>query len=265
MTRATTWPGLTTAINAMIDSGKWASLSDAGRAVWLVLAKRADNATGRCWPSINSIARDSGKGRTQTYAAIRELETCGLIQREETTGGAPTNTATCTMLIPVRPAEPVRPTEPLPVRPAGQTRSASRTRIPHESPIKSIADAGASGEGKHNGRGQGRKPRQRDEVFEAVAEVCGLPLDGLTKSSRGQLNKAAAELREVETDPMEIRQRAATYAETYPTAKLTPTALVKHWPALAGDGTTAGGLTTEWRSPSDDELADVLGDGKGEQ
>jgi len=255
MSRSTsTWPGLAQAINRMIKSGAWASLSDAGRAVWLPLAKRA-NRGGRCWPSVNTIAREAGKGRTQTYSAVDELETVGLIRRESSPGGAPTCTTTYIMQ-PIRPAEPVRPTErvsqtapvrqtePLPVRPAGQTRPAHRTRITKESRSKSP-----------------KRRKRRDEVFEALAEVCGLALDALTKSARGQLNKATKDLREVEAEPWEIRQRAEVYRQTYQRAKLTPSALAKHWPQLAGSDTTDGGLTTGWVEPTDEELAAVLGEG----
>lgn len=74
-------------------------------------------------------------------------------------------------------------------------------------------------------------PRKRDALFEAVAEVCGIDWqNGVTKTSRGWLNKAVAELRPLHPDPDDVRFRAGNWPYDVP---LTPTALAKHWPALS--------------------------------
>lgn len=72
-------------------------------------------------------------------------------------------------------------------------------------------------------------PRERDALFEAVAEACGINWAELTDSSRGALNKALAMLRGVDATPDEVRRRAASWPYEVP---LTPTGLAKHWPAL---------------------------------
>ena len=46
--------------------------------VWLALARRADQ-SGRCWPSITTIQKDTGLGRPTVYRAIRELVDAGEI------------------------------------------------------------------------------------------------------------------------------------------------------------------------------------------
>lgn len=79
------------------------------------------------------------------------------------------------------------------------------------------------------------KEKRRDELFETVAEVCGIDIRQLTKSARGQLNKACSELRELNPQADEIRKRADCYRERYEGIPLTPTAFVKHWPALNGN------------------------------
>lgn len=76
------------------------------------------------------------------------------------------------------------------------------------------------------------KERTRDEVFEALVEVCGMELHELTRSARGVLNKVAMELKEVGADPDAIKKRAAMYRVKYENAALTPSALAKHWPML---------------------------------
>ena len=75
--------------------------------------------------------------------------------------------------------------------------------------------------------------KKKDQTFETLAEVCGITLTGLTRSARGQLNKAAKELREVNATPDLIRAKAKAYKAQYPNATLTPTALVKHWSSFA--------------------------------
>lgn len=74
--------------------------------------------------------------------------------------------------------------------------------------------------------------RKRDELFDVVAEVCGIDPGTLTPSARGAVNRALAELRGVGADPVDVRRRAAIYGRRYPHASLTPPALAKHWPQL---------------------------------
>lgn len=68
-------------------------------------------------------------------------------------------------------------------------------------------------------------------VFNALLEVFEYNPDDLTKSTRGQLNKAAKELREVGATAHDIRARAQNFILTYGW-KPTPLALVKHWADL---------------------------------
>lgn len=89
-------------------------------------------------------------------------------------------------------------------------------------------------EGK--GREQGREgngtiaPRERDALFETVAEVCGIDWHELTPTARGALNKAVAQLRGISAEPQDVRARASNWPYDVP---LTPPGLAKHWPSLA--------------------------------
>ena len=74
--------------------------------------------------------------------------------------------------------------------------------------------------------------RPRDLTFEAVADACGWDLDSLTKQSRGWINGALPELKRINTSIEEIGFRAGNYFLTYG-KRPTPSALVKHWPAMA--------------------------------
>lgn len=71
---------------------------------------------------------------------------------------------------------------------------------------------------------------RRDELFESVADACGIDRDDLTRSARGAINAAVRDLRAVGALPLEVRRRAARWPYD---ATLTPSALAKHWPQLA--------------------------------
>lgn len=74
--------------------------------------------------------------------------------------------------------------------------------------------------------------RRRDELFEAVAAACGWDWRDVTKSSRGRLNAALVELREVEATPEQVIAAARIYRSLYEGATLTPQALTGNWPEL---------------------------------
>jgi biotin operon repressor len=71
--------------------------------------------------------------------------------------------------------------------------------------------------------------KKKDNLFETVTEVCGIDPTEMTRSSRGQVNKALKELREVGATEQQVRHKAKAYRTQYPNATLTPTALIKHW------------------------------------
>jgi DNA-binding Lrp family transcriptional regulator len=74
---------------------------------------------------------------------------------------------------------------------------------------------------------------KKDDLFETVAKACGINLTGMTRSARGQLNKACKELREVGATSEQVKHKAKAYRAQYPNATLTPTALIKHWSSFA--------------------------------
>jgi len=74
---------------------------------------------------------------------------------------------------------------------------------------------------------------KKDTLFATVAEVCGISTGNLTRSSRGQLNKAVKELREINATDEQVRLKAKAYKRQYQNAALTPMALVKHWSSFA--------------------------------
>jgi excinuclease UvrABC ATPase subunit len=78
-----------------------------------------------------------------------------------------------------------------------------------------------------------RKPKTVDPLFDAIAEACSIDPGRLTSSARGQINKAVKELRDTAADAQSVAAAAKEYRKRFPDAALTPSALAKHYPALA--------------------------------
>lgn len=62
--------------------------------------------------------------------------------------------------------------------------------------------------------------------------ACGVDTSQITKSSRGAYNNAVKELKAIGATPGQITLRARRYQSKWPTASLTPTALVRRWSEL---------------------------------
>jgi hypothetical protein len=77
--------------------------------------------------------------------------------------------------------------------------------------------------------------RRRDPLFDAVTDALRIEPTALTKSGRGALNRALAELRAVNADPAEVPIRAEMYRARFNGVALTATALAKHWAELGPD------------------------------
>jgi len=60
----------------------------AAKAVLLVLASAADDTTNECFPSIATIARWAGVGRTSVFSALQRLEELGELECKERAGRA---------------------------------------------------------------------------------------------------------------------------------------------------------------------------------
>lgn len=74
--------------------------------------------------------------------------------------------------------------------------------------------------------------RKHDELFDALVEALDVNPAELTDSHRGALNKSLRELRKVGATPTEVLLRAAAYLDRFPGVALTAPALAKHWAAL---------------------------------
>lgn len=209
-----------------IEALNWAWDQPVDKAVnKLVLLALADhsNADGECWPSMKRIAERSDISARHVSRAISELVDLGLVEKAARR------------------------------RHGGQFRgwdyrlNIQRTSASsgHGRPVTSghgrpsPADTGVRSEPSENSQVEPlaaeppeKKPRKKDELFEAIAQACGIDIKQLTGTSRGQLNKATKELRDIGATPDQVAGKAQAWRSQYENASLTPTALVKHWPSL---------------------------------
>jgi uncharacterized protein YdaU (DUF1376 family) len=87
------------------------------------------------------------------------------------------------------------------------------------------------------------RPRGRNELFDAVARVCGMVPEQVTKSAGGEIGKALSEIKGVceGVSVAEIERRARAYRREWPLATLSPSALAKHWGRFGGGAKKEGG------------------------
>jgi biotin operon repressor len=209
-----------------LDALKWAWEQDCPNATSkLVLMALADhaNSDGECWPSMKRVAKLTGISSRQVSTHIVTLEALGYVTKGNRR----------------RHEGQLRGWE-YRVNLRDEATSGSTLPVASGSPASSPAEVGFRSEPSENRKKEplADKPpesvtRKKDNLFEVIAEVCGISLTGMTRSSRGQLNKAVKELREIDTTEEQVRHKAKAYKAQYPNATLTPTALIKHWSSFA--------------------------------
>jgi hypothetical protein len=165
------------------------------------------------------LASISGVGRDQLRAAMQTLIDAGYVVRtKEAADGKPPVCVTRVYDMPQN-AGVGLPEVGFPDR--GETRPLSNEGVLVTNEVSLAAKPPES------------STRKKDTLFETVAEVCGIATGNLTRSSRGQLNKAVKELREINATDEQVRLKAKAYKRQYQNAALTPMALVKHWSSFA--------------------------------
>jgi len=76
-----------------------------------------------------------------------------------------------------------------------------------------------------------KKPRPRDELWDAFVEICG---EALTTSERSGRGKAVKEVREAGGRPEQLRPAAAEFRRIFPQLTMTDLAIARHWGKLVG-------------------------------
>jgi hypothetical protein len=200
----------------LIDSG----CSDKALRLYVVLARYADNDDLTAYPGRGTLAKRMGCHRASVDRAVEELIALGAVtkQRRVSDGKYQSSLYTIRRIAPSRThaTTPVAPVQRPPSHPCDielEPKNENQELLA-DKPPESVT-------------------RKKDNLFETVAEVCGIGLTTLTRTARGQLNKAAKELREIDATDEQVRHKAKAYRAQYPNATLTPTALIKHWSSFA--------------------------------
>jgi hypothetical protein len=199
----------------LIDSG----CTDKALRLYVVLARYADNENLTAYPGRGTLAKRMNCHRASVDRAVEELVALGAITKQVRVkdGKYQSSLYTVRRLPPSRThaTTPVAPVQRPPLHPCD-------IELEPENENQELLAAAPQ-----------KEPPRRDELFEAVAKACGIPIGNLTRSSRGQLNRAVKELREVGATEPDVQAKAKAYRTQYPNATLTPMALVKHWSSFA--------------------------------
>lgn len=196
--------------------------------------------------SIALLQRECSCGRAQAQAIMAELVSLGYARLVRTGGRGG---ARCYYEVYDRPVGNQQLSGPEPAGPDGvenQRLSAPEpVDIEHgdgNQRVSTLKHAGSRADGKPAGRESGLEKIEpldveptstQQEIFGALLRACGWT-PPLSASSRQAIGAVAKQLVAVGATPEEIESRAEAYRRTFPGAALTPTALAKWWPALAG-------------------------------
>lgn len=97
------------------------------------------------------------------------------------------------------------------------------------------------------------KVNGRDQLFDAIAEGCGLELTELSRGSSGAVATAKRDILEATPDvtPEEVARRIKAYVAKYRGAACTPMALANHWPEFGqpSEGRTRGAKRDIYTEP----------------
>lgn len=216
-------------------------LSMAATVVGLALAERMDG--GRdpsCWPSTMRVAWDVGCDERTVRRALVELQTAGLLDVRRR--GPRTSLYRARLLS----------AADLPIPPKDRTqfpviRNEDRTQSPRRPDTESAHDRTQSPTEVAHRRRPGKKEDlsrrpspspdrsgRRDPIFDALVQGCGMDVGEVVGDEAKAVAVAAAKLRKLQPppEPDEVLRRAEAWRHVYPTASITPTAIVRHWARL---------------------------------
>lgn len=209
---------------AICDSDLRPAVRHVALAMSLYMSERGDSA----FPGAKRLAHDTGLTERAVRTLLGDLAAAGwleLVARGGLKGGK--RMANLYRATIPNPGLPFTHERGSPVNGDARTpdpeRADPRTRISPcsiESPRETIGAAGAG--------------RERDLLWDAIVEACGIDPQAITKGMRGEIAAAVKALRDVNADPAEVPARARSYGKMMSSAVLSPSALAKWWPTLAG-------------------------------
>lgn len=208
--------------------------------VLLALADKA-NEDGECWPGMDTVAEMAGVSVRQVSTHLSRLSEAGLIekrrrrtalghlgryvfhlswtssgsqlpvgQEKSTSGSTP-------------PVEEDRQWKPAVVTTGSPASSATGSPPQHKEHPSKSNPKGTSG---------AKPPGNHQQLFQALAKVCGVDPSKVPRTESGRYGKAAKDLVEIEATPRDVLVKARRYREKWPGIDITPTGLVANWGLL---------------------------------
>lgn len=197
----------------------------AAKLVLLALADHANGQSGLCIPGQKSLAAQCSMSVRTVQRHLSTLEEAGLISREPRMRGEGRGRTSDRYYLGDQhdKSGPTRQT---------RTTNATNQDDQHDNVVVAEPEENRKKEPLAAAPRQTPSKREPDLLFEAIAKACNIDITELTGTSRGQLNKATKELRDIGAEPEHVGDKARAFRREYENATLTPTALVKHWPQL---------------------------------
>lgn len=197
--------------SAIVDS----DLSSTSKLVALVLSLHMSERGESCFPSYPTLAKETGLTRRTVIVHVENLVRSGWL--EKTVGGGRRSNV-YRAVVPQGCSTFTPPVNEQDGRGAGRSP---------ESDIESVEKTSSS------------RRRERDPLFDALANACGMRLDAMTKEAARLCGIAAAEIRAAGGDVVDVSPAIARYRRRYPDAAVTPKAIANHWPSIVASAGTA--------------------------
>lgn len=231
------------------------SLSTDAKMIYLILSSYVGK-HGDVWPSHKTIAEDVGLSVSTVKRQLRVLRDRGLVRwTNHLAPGTECKTVnryeliTATAIPQQLPIAQPDPTSTQTLGSVGAIEDSGRL-TQNLGSQRTTNDKNKNKPKTTSSVARTRKRTDRDDLWDAVAEVCGIDSNEIPKSARSALGKVVTELRDVGAIPGQVRVRARRYHQRYEgRAALTPTALLKHW-ALLGDASATSALAAGQPRPT---------------
>lgn len=225
------------------------------RHVLLTLSLHMNERGGSCFPSVDTLAAETSLNRATVIRQLQIAEATGWLHVTRSVGRTsnryeavvpPKLEPSCKTTVAENDGRTERPSQKTTVAEDATNRRSDEAQpsfsvhptVAESDPSSSVVLQKNSPRGRHSlAVASAPARRQPDHAFDALAEVTGTDVAGLTHTARGALNKALAEIRGAwsgtpDALPAEIRLRATRYLTQMGDCRITATALAKHWSTL---------------------------------
>jgi len=188
------------AVFAQVEAG----MSPTGFLVWFALQSYA-NQDGCAWPSGETLARKTGLARSTVRLCLAQLEELRIIERAE----AGRKSTTYQVIQETQPAPEPVPSQPIEMVPAADLAD-NRPRSIKSLKSQNLKDSYTDRKPSRK-RTYSEPERKRRELFGRLAREYGLDPCRLTRSQRGELNRAERMIRAAGGNPEDIPRLCRRY------------------------------------------------------